>query len=110
MQTVFQTKNIDEKFYKRFIGCYIMSQIPWRKRFKFWVAKRSLKITVKPSTEASNDPFFDGQDGVGGVTARNTMTLYVEDVRENYLDTFQRVFRRNGKMISHELLHWMLSW
>ena len=57
---------------------------------------------------ASQDPFFYGQNGVGGNTAPTKMVLYVEDAWETPLDTLQRVFRRNGKMISHELLHWLL--
>lgn len=85
-----------------------MSQISWNNRIKFWVAKKSLQIIIKPSSMASEDPFFDGQDGVGGNTAPTKMVLYVEDAWENPHDTLQRVFRRNGKMISHGLLHWLL--
>lgn len=108
MKTIFETQKIDKKFYDRFIGKYIMSQIPWADRLKFWVAKKSLQIIIRPSSMASSDPFFHGVNGVGGNTAPTKMVLYVEDVWENPLDHIQRVFRRNGKMISHELLHWLL--
>lgn len=108
MKTIFETQNIDKKFYNRLIGKYINSQIPWEKRLKFWIAKRSLQIIIRPSTRASEDPFFHGQDGVGGVTAPKKMVLYVEDKTESHADIFQRVLRKNAKMISHELLHWLL--
>lgn len=58
MKTIFETQNINEFFYDRFIGKYIMFQIPWSNRLKFWTAKKSLQIIIRSSDRASEDPFF----------------------------------------------------
>jgi hypothetical protein len=67
---------------------------------------RQWDIYIFPSTEAPNDPHFDGQEGVGGVTGFGIVKLYLEDKKTDLIrDIFRRVFRKNVIVISHELSH-----
>lgn len=57
---------------------------------------------------ASENPFFEGKDGVGGVTGQGIIKLYLEDKRTLVGDIFQRIIRKNMIPISHELCHAIL--
>jgi hypothetical protein len=66
-------------------------------------------IDVYPSDQAPNDPHFDGQEGVGGVTGMYKMKLYLEDKKTDVIrDIFRRVLRKNLMVITHELAHAIL--
>ena len=69
---------------------------------------RNWTIHIYPSSMAKYDPYFHGQDGVGGITGMYQVKLYVEDEKTKADDIFLRVFRRNALMISHELCHAVL--
>ena len=69
---------------------------------------KNYQIILRPSHRASEDPFFHGKDGVGGVTDLVKMILYLIDANENPKDPFQRVLRTNANVISHEGGHAIL--
>jgi hypothetical protein len=103
MKFIFETVNIEQKLYIKLITKFLISTLGKnRKLLDLW------EITFKPSTMASNDPFFPGVDGVGGITGMGKITLYVEDAKTPFLDIFQRVYRRNALMITHEVSHAIL--
>lgn len=97
MPVYFNTKNIDEHQYKRFIEWFLYNTTgKWDKNWDRW------SITLFSSIDAPNDPFFDGQRGIGGITGLYTMKLYVNDSNNNMM------FMENAMMISHELSHMLL--
>ncbi len=100
MKFIFLTSKIEQSLYKKLITLFLITTT----REKYDVLD-SWKIYFYPSSMASNDPFFHGVDGVGGVTGKGEIRLYVEDEKTPFNDTFQRVFRRNSLMITHELGH-----
>lgn len=103
MKYFFHTSNINQKIYKKLIWKYIHSILGKdRNIMNSWI------IEVYPSSMSSQDPHFHGEDGVGGVTGMGKVKLYIEDSKTQFFDTFQRVFRRNSLMISHELSHAIL--
>ena len=104
MKYFFYTSNINQALYKKFMIKFLILTLdtPNFRLLNDWI------IYVYPSTMASQDPFFHGVDGVGGVTGMGTIKLYVEDEKTSFLDIFLRVFRRNALMISHELSHAIL--
>ena len=68
---------------------------------------RAWKVDVYPSTMSVDDPFFYGKLGVGGVTGKGEIKLYVDDIISDRYDL------QNFMMISHELCHMMgmiLGW
>lgn len=70
---------------------------------------RSWDFDIYPSSMAPNDPHFDGQEGVGGVTGMGKVKLYLEDQKTDIIrDIFRRVLRKNFIVITHECAHAIL--
>ncbi len=105
MRYNFETENLDTRVYKRMIRSYIASQYSRFGRLKFMMKNILFPITIRPSSAASEDPFFHGKDGIGGNTAPNKMVLYLTDQRENPNDVLQKVIRSNLIVITHEFGH-----
>jgi len=105
MRFIFHTTNLDQYLYKRLIRSYIGSQYGRLARLKFVTKNLLYTITIKPSSMANESPFFDGKNGVGGVTDPKRMILYLEDKQENPKDRVQRVLRQNVNVITHEFGH-----
>jgi len=95
---IFYTKNIDQRLYKGFITRFIIQTIPRNKYFKTkdWVIK------LYPSELAVNDPNFHGTKGIGGVTGKGEIKLYINDKKDSDLYLY---LRENMVAISHELCH-----
>jgi len=98
VQIIFHTDHLYKRSYIRAIKYFLYTTNGWERdsRWNDW------KIDIYSSTEAPNDPHFDGQEGVGGVTGFQTIKLYVIDTDNGM------VFLQNFMMISHELCHMML--
>ena len=78
-------------------------------RYEYIFYMRKWDWEFYPSTESPNDPHFDGQEGIGGVTGLGIVKLYLEDKKTNMLhDIFRRVFRSNLIVITHEGAHSLL--
>lgn len=103
----FHTENINERLYIRFIRYYLYKSLGRKQYNKFIEA---WTLTVYPEKDASEDPHFDGRDGIGGVTGINTSKFYLRDKRTLKGDIFKGAFRENAVVISHELAHAMLIW
>lgn len=99
----FHTINIEQKLYIKFITKFLIKTLYHDRRLL-----NAWRVEFYPSSMASEDPYFHGVDGVGGVTGMGLIKFYVEDAKTPFLDVFQRVFRRNALMISHELCHAIL--
>jgi hypothetical protein len=103
----FHTENLDKVIYTRLIRWYVYDMFNDTLDFGDFFFKWT--IDVYPSSMAPNDPFFDGKEGVGGVTGMYKMKLYLEDKKTNILrDIFRRVLRQNLLVITHELAHAIL--
>ncbi len=103
MKFTFETENLHERLYKRLIRMEAYTQFQTSElRKRFWKENKNYTIIIRPSTRASEDPFFYGKNGVGGVTDTSKMVLYLEDKHENPRDILQRVLRTNANVISHE--------
>lgn len=96
MKFIFETDNINEKKYKKFVYMYIIQNTPKNKRRDIW----KWNITFKPSTESHLDPHFHGEDGVGGVTGLGKITMYIHDEVGDI-----PWFWTNALATSHELAH-----
>ena len=104
MSIQFFTKNLNTRLYRRAHSRMIHEMFPATMDYIFYLRHWDWKIY--PSTDAPNDPHFDGQEGVGGVTGMGLVKVYLEDKRTNMIhDIFRRVFRQNIIVISHELSH-----
>lgn len=110
MRFIFETEHLDEKLYKRAFMKIQLSNLPWRKKRKYLKDHKNYVVIIRPMERASEDRFFHGKDGVGGVTDFEKMVLYLEDKHENPKDPVQRVFRKNCVVISHEGGHDLLMW
>ena len=108
MKFIFQTANLDERRYKRIIHSFLVSSLPVELRKYHKEQIQNYQVFIRPDWMASDDPFFHGKDGVGGVTDKQKMILYLEDKSENRKDSVQRVLRKNSWVISHEMSHWLL--
>ena len=100
----FHTKNIDKKLYKRAIWKYIIQNLPR----EYIPSTRLWEIKIYPAELASNDPFFHGQNGIGGVTGNKEVKLYINDVIGE-----TPWFMSNMVVITHELAHMIgmiLNW
>lgn len=74
--------------------------------YLFW---NKWEFEIYPSSEAPNDPHFDGQEGIGGVTGMGKVKLYLEDKKTDIIrDIFRRVLRQNYLVITHECSHAIL--
>ena len=105
MTISFNTYHINERLYTRAIRYYLYELLGAREAVYFL---RHWDIDIYPSDKASEDPFFHGQDGVGGVTGNGKIKLYIEDKLTLTGDIFQRAFRKNMVVISHEICHAVL--
>jgi len=108
MKFIFQTENLDERFYKRFIHTYAHWTLNKKIKIKYKTQLDNLTWIIRSSTMASEDRLFHGKDGVGGVTSHTQIIVYIEDKQENIYDMVQRVFRQNNEVICHEFGHWIL--
>lgn len=107
MRIYFFTENLDQKLYKRAIEVFLYETL--KKADNRWVKiLDNLVINIFSSTKSSNDPNFHGENGVGGVTGMNRITLYLLDEKTNPRDSFQMAFRSNMIATSHELCHHIL--
>ncbi len=78
-------------------------------RMDYIYYRRSWEWQFWPSIMASNDPHFDGKDGVGGVTGMGVVKIYLEDKKTDlFHDIFRRVLRQNTIVITHEGAHSLL--
>ena len=102
----FYTENLNEQVYKRLIQYYIYDMLGPGESTLYW---NKWKWEIYPSSDAPNDPHFDGQEGVGGVTGRGIVKLYLEDTKTDLIrDIFRRVLRKNYIVITHEGAHSLL--
>lgn len=113
MTISFETKHLNKKLYRRLIVRFINTtfardDVTDFRLFKEFV--RTWNIVIYPSSRASEDPFFYGKDGVGGVTSNRLIKLYLEDKKTRFGDLFQRTFRQNTLVISHEICHGILMY
>ena len=103
----FHTENLNEELYKRLIGMFIYDMLD--KSGDFYLYWKNWEWDIYPSSAAPLDPFFDGKEGVGGVTGMGKVKLYLEDKRTNIIsDIFRRVLRQNYIVITHEGSHSLL--
>lgn len=107
MRIYFFTDNLDQKLYKRIIEVILYETLKkvdnrWKKILD------NLVINVFPSSKSSADPNFHGENGVGGVTGINRITMYLLDEKTNIRDSFQRALRSNVLALSHEMAHHIL--
>jgi hypothetical protein len=101
----FHTKNIDPELYERLIRMFVYDMLDSGYNL-YWSKWR---WDIYSSADAPDDPFFDGKEGVGGVTGMGTVKLYLEDKKTNIMkDIFRRVLRQNYLVISHEGSHSLL--
>lgn len=110
LSIVFETENLNKIIYQRLIHRWFNSQLPGGMKKKFFTQMQTYQIILRPHTRASENPFFHGKDGLGGVTSDKSMILYLYDQHENPLDPVQRILRANAKVISHEGGHALLIW
>jgi hypothetical protein len=110
LNIIFETQNLNRIIYQRLIHRWFNSQVPSGMKRRFFAEMKTYRIILRPHTRASQDPFFHGKDGLGGVTDPTKMILYLYDEHENPADSVQRVLRANAKVISHEGGHALLIW
>ena len=110
MKFIFQTKNLDHRRYKRIVHHILVNLIPKRMRRKLRQVIKNYRVIFRPSTMASEDPFFHGRDGLGGVADNTKCVLYMDDTKTIPVNVFNPTFLQNVWIISHELLHSFLIW
>ena len=103
MKFDFQTSNLDKILYKRVFNDFIfeVGGIQLFKEMRDWV------VRIRPSSMASQDPFFHGQNGIGGVTGLGVITVYLHDIKEALSD-FMPYLRTNSVVVTHETSHAIL--
>jgi len=108
LNIIFHTKNINERLYIRALrdliyDMYDSADLDYAAFINRW------EFHIYPKEMSPNDPHFDGQEGVGGVTGMGMSKCYIEDKKTDLVhDIFQRVFRQNIKVIGHETGHAIL--
>lgn len=111
MMIRFHTVNLNEKLYRKLINQFVNRTFARDDSNDFQLFKqfmRTWEVDIYPSSMASEDPFFYGKDGVGGITGNFRIKLYLLDEDTLFGDVFQRVFRANAIPITHEFCHAIL--
>lgn len=109
MNIRFYTDNLNPRLYERLFREYIWDMFnsisDYKEFLEVW------QFEVRPSWQASDNPHFHGQDGVGGVTGYRHITLYLEDKKTDLIhDIFLRVLRKNLVVATHEFAHGILQY
>lgn len=99
----FEVVNVNPRLYQRAIRFYLWSTLGIKKYMSF---TKSWEIVLRPSELASADPNFHGQKGIGGVTGKNKIIVYIHDVDDK--TPLLPYYRMNMVVITHELCHGML--
>lgn len=104
MKFVIGTKNVDPDVLKKIANHYVV----YIGGTQLYTQMKDWTITFLPSTQSAEDPFFYGKKGVGGVTSPGLVKLYVNDVKENYINSFNPYLMANAVPITHEMAHAIL--
>lgn len=108
MNIHFFTQNLNPRLYTRILREYIYDMYD-EADFDYIAFMNRWIWEFHPSTDAPNDPHFDGQDGVGAVTGMGLTKFYLEDKKTNLIhDIFQRVLRQNVIVMTHDGGHAIL--
>lgn len=111
MKIIFHTQNLHKPLYLNFINKSLIATLGHSKAYRFLKENKNYQVILRPSSMASEDPFFHGKDGVGGVTDPIKCILYMRDVDDNPKNVRKPNFEENANVISHELLgHRLLYW
>lgn len=111
MKIIFETKNLNKNLYANFINKSLLATLGFPKASLYFKQSKSYQVILRPSSMASEDKFFHGKDGVGGVTDPEKCILYMLDTDDNPKNARKPNFETNANVISHELLgHRLLYW